>query len=71
MKDLKAPNPGLVWSVTVPVLPSGLDGNGTNLLRDAQSMGVTIPLVNIMAMLRREAPCCIPDGVGKDSEECS
>ncbi|HET7013157.1 MAG TPA: ricin-type beta-trefoil lectin domain protein [Streptosporangiaceae bacterium] len=50
MKDLKASNPSLVWSVTVPVLPSGLDGNGTNLLRDAQNMGVTIPLVNIMAM---------------------
>jgi hypothetical protein len=24
-----------------------------------------------MAKLRREAPCCIPDGVGKDSEDCS
>ena len=50
MKDLKASNPGLVWSVTVPVLPSGLDYNGTGLLQDAQNMGVTIPLVNIMAM---------------------
>jgi chitinase len=50
MKDLKPSNPGLVWSVTVPVLPSGLDVNGTNLLQDAQNMGVTIPLVNIMAM---------------------
>jgi chitinase len=50
MKDLKAANPGLVWSVTVPVLPTGLDFNGTGLLADAQSMGVTIPLVNVMAM---------------------
>ena len=50
MKDLKASNPGLVWSVTVPVLPSGLDYNGTGLLQDAQNMGVTIPLVNVMAM---------------------
>jgi chitinase len=50
MKDLKASNPGLVWSVTVPVLPSGLDFNGSNLLQDAQNMGVTIPIVNIMAM---------------------
>lgn len=50
MKDLKASNPSLAWSVTVPVLPSGLDSNGTNLLRDAQNMGVTIPVVNIMAM---------------------
>jgi hypothetical protein len=50
MKDLKASNPGLVWSVTVPVLPSGLDNYGTALLQDAQNMGVTIPLVNIMTM---------------------
>src|ERR1700749_3703358 len=50
MKDLKASNPSLAWSVTVPVLPSGLDYNGTGLLQDAQSMGVTIPLVNVMAM---------------------
>ena len=50
MKDLKASNPGLVWSVTVPVLPSGLDNYGTALLQDAQNMGVTIPVVNIMAM---------------------
>jgi chitinase len=50
MKDLKASNPSLAWSVTVPVLPSGLDFNGTNLLHDAQNMGVTIPVVNIMAM---------------------
>jgi chitinase len=50
MKDLKASNPSLVWSVTVPVLPSGLDNNGTGLLQDAQNMGVTIPVVNVMAM---------------------
>jgi chitinase len=50
MKDLKASNPGLVWSVTVPVLPTGLDNYGTALLQDAQNMGVTIPLVNVMAM---------------------
>jgi chitinase len=50
MKDLKASNPSLAWSVTIPVLPSGLDSNGTNLLQDAQNMGVTIPVVNIMAM---------------------
>jgi chitinase len=50
MKDLKASNPNLVWSVTVPVLPTGLDSNGTALLQDAQNMGVTIPIVNIMTM---------------------
>ncbi len=50
MKDLAGSNPGLTWSVTVPVLPNGLDFNGVNLLNDARSAGVTIPLVNIMAM---------------------
>ncbi|WP_051450440.1 chitinase [Actinospica robiniae] len=50
MKDLKASNPGLVWSVTVPVLPSGLDNYGTALLQDAKNMGVTIPVVNVMTM---------------------
>jgi chitinase len=50
MKDLKAANPNLVWSVTVPVLPTGLDNYGTALLQDAQNMGVTIPIVNIMTM---------------------
>jgi chitinase len=50
MKDLKASNPSLNWSVTIPVLPTGLDNNGTALLADAQNMGVTIPLVNIMTM---------------------
>ncbi len=50
MKDLKASNPSLVWSITVPVTPSGLDNYGTAMLQDAQSMGVTIPIVNVMAM---------------------
>src|SRR3984957_19526513 len=50
MKDLKASNPSLNWSVTIPVLPTGLDNYGTALLQDAQNMGVTIPLVNIMTM---------------------
>lgn len=50
MKDLKASNPSLLWSVTIPVLPSGLVSTGTALLQDAQNMGVTIPIVNIMAM---------------------
>src|SRR5580698_10594494 len=50
MKDLKASNPSLSWSVTVPVLPSGLDNYGTALVQDAANMGVTIPLVNVMAM---------------------
>jgi chitinase len=50
MEDLRAANPSLTWSVTIPVLPTGLDNYGTALLQDAQNMGVTIPLVNIMTM---------------------
>ena len=50
MKDLKASNPGLVWSVTVPVEPTGLDNYGTALVQDAKNMGVTIPIINIMTM---------------------
>jgi chitinase len=50
MKDLKASNPGLVWSVTVPVTSTGLDNYGTALLQDAAKLGVTIPMVNIMTM---------------------
>jgi chitinase len=50
MKDLKSSNPGLVWSMTLPVLPSGLTNYGTALLQDAKNMGVTIPIVNIMTM---------------------
>ena len=50
MKDLKGSNPSLVWSFTIPVTPTGLDFNGQGVLRDAQNMGVTIPIVNIMAM---------------------
>jgi chitinase len=50
MKDLKASNPGLVWSLTLPVTPTGLDNYGTAILQDAANLGVTIPLVNIMTM---------------------
>ena len=50
MKDLKASNPSLVWSVTVPVATTGLDNYGTALVQDAQNMGVTIPIINIMTM---------------------
>ncbi|HEV2375430.1 MAG TPA: carbohydrate binding domain-containing protein [Streptosporangiaceae bacterium] len=38
------------FSVTLPVLPSGLTNFGTGILQAAQSVGVKIPIVNIMAM---------------------
>jgi chitinase len=50
MKALKASNPGLKFSVTLPVLPDGLTGDGVNILKSAQAVGVTIDVVNIMTM---------------------
>ncbi len=47
---LQADNPDLEVSFTLPVLPTGLDANGLNLLRSAQHDGVRIDVVNIMAM---------------------
>jgi len=50
MKALQTANPGLKISLTLPVLPSGLDANGLNVLRTAVNAGVNLDLVNIMAM---------------------
>ena len=47
---LKAANPDLKISFTLPVLPTGLDHNGLNVLRTAQRDGLTPDVVNIMAM---------------------
>src|SRR5262245_12805794 len=50
MKSLKASNPGLTFSVTLPVLPSGLTADGVNIIRAAKTAGVKIDNVNIMTM---------------------
>jgi chitinase len=50
MKDLEASNPGLTFSVTLPVLPSGLTQDGVNVVAAAKSAGVKIDNVNVMAM---------------------
>ncbi|MEU9972207.1 carbohydrate binding domain-containing protein [Streptomyces sp. NPDC051014] len=50
MKDLKAANPGLQFSMTLPVLTSGLTGDGVNILKAAKSAGVKIDVVNAMTM---------------------
>ncbi|MCQ4079564.1 chitinase [Streptomyces sp. RB6PN25] len=50
MKDLQAANPGLTFSVTLPVLPSGLTSDGVNILKAAKDAGVKIDTVNIMTM---------------------
>ncbi|WP_063795812.1 chitinase [Streptacidiphilus griseoplanus] len=50
MKDLKASNPGLQFSMTLPVLTSGLTNDGVNILRAAKNAGIRIDVVNIMTM---------------------
>ena len=50
MKDLKAKNQGLTFSVTLPVLPTGLTQDGVNIVSAAKDAGVQIDNVNIMAM---------------------
>lgn len=50
IKKLEAANPGLKVSLTLPVLPSGLDGNGMAVVRSAKANGLKIDVVNVMAM---------------------
>ena len=45
MKDI-----GASYSITIPVLPSGMTNYGVDLIQDAANMGVTIPTVNLMTM---------------------
>jgi hypothetical protein len=47
---LEAANPGLVMSVTIPVLPSGPDATGQAFLAAAQAAGTRIDVINAMAM---------------------
>ena len=45
---LKAANPGLTISYTLPVLPTGLTADGVNILASAKRDGLAIDVVNIM-----------------------
>src|SRR5439155_1762362 len=47
---LKAANPGLNVSFTLPVLPTGLTADGLNVLASAKHDGLNVDLVNIMTM---------------------
>src|SRR6266545_4709156 len=47
---LSAANHGLKITLTLPVLPSGLDANGLNVVKAAKAAGARIDTVNIMAM---------------------
>jgi Glycosyl hydrolases family 18 len=50
IRALEIANPNLRVSYTLPVNPTGLDGNGTNLLANAKSNGARVDVVNVMAM---------------------
>jgi hypothetical protein len=50
LKRLKAANPGLVVSYTLPVLPTGLVETGLGILRAVKASGLALDVVNIMAM---------------------
>jgi hypothetical protein len=47
---LQKANPGLKISLTLPVLPEGLTADGLNVVKSAKTAGVSLDLVNIMAM---------------------
>lgn len=50
IKKLEDANPDLTVAYCLPVLPSGLDYNGINVIEDAVGAGVRIDIANIMAM---------------------
>lgn len=47
---LEKANPGLQISFTLPVLPTGLDNNGINIVNTAVQNGLHINVINLMAM---------------------
>jgi chitinase len=47
---LKSANPGLVISYTLPVLPTGLVPSGVNVLNSVRADGLSLDVVNVMAM---------------------
>ncbi|HEV2344191.1 MAG TPA: carbohydrate binding domain-containing protein [Actinocrinis sp.] len=50
INGLESANPGLVVSVTLPVLPTGLASDGVAFLNLAKQDGTRIDLINVMAM---------------------
>ena len=47
---LEQSHPGLSVSLTLPVLPTGLDANGLSVVQSAHTYGLVVSVVNIMAM---------------------
>lgn len=50
LAKLQAADPAVTVDYTLPVDPTGLESNALNLLKDANSKGVKVNLVNIMTM---------------------
>ena len=50
LAQVQSANPGIKISLTLPVLPTGLDTNGLNVVKAAKTAGVNLDMVNIMAM---------------------
>jgi hypothetical protein len=50
LAQLEQQNPGLQVSYTLPVLPTGLTSQGVAVLQSAQTAGVDVAAVNVMAM---------------------
>ena len=50
LKGLKTANPGLKISYTLPVLPTGLIASGVNILNSVKTDGLSLDVVNVMAM---------------------
>eukprot|EP00887_Chlorella_sp_A99_P004981 scaffold4.g4981.t1 len=62
LAQLKAANPGLTISYTLPVLPAGLTLDGENLLRNAKANGFNPDVINVMAMDYGDSAAPSPDG---------
>lgn len=50
LASLEQSHPGLSVSLTLPVLPTGLDANGLAVVRSAHTYGLNVSVVNVMAM---------------------
>jgi len=50
LKLLQTARPNVRVSLTLPVLPEGLTADGLNVVRSARDAGVSLDLVNVMAM---------------------
>eukprot|EP00887_Chlorella_sp_A99_P002551 scaffold6.g2551.t1 len=59
---IRAANPGLVISYTLPVLPSGLTADGVGLLNSSRDHGFVPDVINLMTMDFGDSAAPSPDG---------